>query len=191
MYAKVLLKAVFVFVCYCSSDLPPFDISDCFVVSDSYDFETTLSLLESALDIQAPVIIIEPTELGDETSRWIRVGNCLHKTAVLSAVGCIAVGSALPLASSSVGLTASCVGLGLGSVLCAALYALSWQFDPCCKYQPTDDAKILRRLPFVLLSSTAPVVLVRRDDTRRKWLQNLLATAAALMCIWRLYHTRK
>lgn len=169
----------------------PFDISDCFVVSDSYDFETTLSLLDSALDAQAPVIIIEPTELGDETSRWIRVGNCLHKTAVLSAVGCVAVGSVVPLVSSSVGITASCVGLGLSSVLCAALYALSWQFDPCCKYQPTDDTKILRRLPFVLLSSASPVVLVRRDDTRRKWLQNLLATAAALMCIWRLSRARK
>jgi len=171
--------------------MPAFDISDCFVVSDSYDFETTLSLLESALDTQAPVIIIEPAELGDETSRWIRVGNCLHKTAVLSAIGCVAVGAAVPLVSSSVGITASCVGLGLSSVLCAALYALSWQFDPCCKYQPTDDTKILRRLPFVLLSSTAPVVLVRRDDTRRRWLQNLLATAAALMCIWRLHHARK
>jgi len=176
---------------YCSSDLPPFDISDCFVVSDSYNFETTLSLLESALDAQAPVIIIEQTQLGDETSRWIRVGNCLHKTAVLSAVGCVAVGAIIPLASSSVGITASCIGLGLGSVVCAALYALSWQFDPCCKYQPTDDTKILRRLPFVVLSSTAPVVLVRHDDTRRKWLQNLLATAATLMCIWRLYHSRK
>jgi len=187
----MLIIAVFVYRWCCSSDLPPFDISDCFVVSDSYDFETTLSLLESALDTQAPVIIIEPTGLGDETSRWIRVGNCLHKTAVLSAVGCVAVGAVVPLVSSSVGITTSCVGLGLSSVLCAALYAMSWQFDPCCKYQPTDDAKILRRLPFVLLSSTAPVVLVRRDDTRRKWLQNLLASAAALMCIWRLYHARK
>lgn len=161
------------------------------MVSDSYDYETTLSLLENALDAQSPVIIIEPTQLGDETSRWIRVGNCLHKTAVLSAVGCVAVGAVVPPASSPVGITASCVGLGLGSVACAGLYAVSWQFDPCCKYQPTDDTKILRRLPFVVLSSTSPVVLIRRDDTRRKWLQNLLAAAAALMCIWRLYHARK
>jgi len=161
------------------------------VVSDSYDYETTLSLLENALDAQSPVIIIEPTQLGDETSRWIRVGNCLHKTAVLSAVGCVAVGAVVPPASSPVSITASCVGLGLGSVACAGLYAVSWQFDPCCKYQPTDDTKILRRLPFVVLSSTSPVVLIRRDDTRRKWLQNLLAAAAALMCIWRLYHARK
>ena len=161
------------------------------MVSDSYDYETTLSLLENALDAQSPVIIIEPTQLGDETSRWIRVGNCLHKTAVLSAVGCVAVGAVVPPASSPVSITASCVGLGLGSVACAGLYAVSWQFDPCCKYQPTDDTKILRRLPFVVLSSTSPVVLIRRDDTRRKWLQNLLAAAAALMCIWRLYHARK
>jgi len=177
-------------LCY-SCDLPPFGITDCFVVSDSNDYQTTVILLDSALDKQAPVIIIEPTQLGDETSRWIRVGNCLHKTAVLSAVGCIAVGAIIPLASSSIGLTASCIGLGLGSVFCAAVYALSWQFDPCCKYQPTDDAKILRHLPFFALSSTAPVVLVRRDDTRRKWLQNFLATAATLMCIWRLYNALK
>ena len=45
--------------------------------------------LERALDAACPIILIEPPKLGDVTARWIRVGNCLHKTAVLSGLGSI------------------------------------------------------------------------------------------------------
>jgi hypothetical protein len=171
-----------------SSDqaVPTYDISDCFVVSDSYNTEIPMSLLERALEQQSLVIIIEPTQLGEETSRWIRVGNCLHKTSVLSAIGCLAV-CGLPPTIGNGTVTAACVGLGINSILCAAIYAVSWQFDPCCKYQPATDSEILHRLPLVDLTTASPVVLVRRDDSRRKWLQNTLAAAAAVVCLWRLY----
>lgn len=173
-----------------SSVDPPFDISDCFVVSDSYDAETTLSLFEGALEEQSPIIVIEPVQLGEETSKWIRVGNCLHKTAVLSALSCTALGTVRsPSCTTS---TAVCIGLGAASVVCAAVYAVSWQFDPCCKYQPAAaDSEILRCLPLVMMSSTSPVVLVRHDDTRRKWLQNTLAVAATVVCLWRFYAMRR
>ena len=51
--------------------------------------------LERALDAAVPVIVIEPTRLGDETARWIAVGNCLHKTAVLTGLGSICSGTSL------------------------------------------------------------------------------------------------
>ena len=37
-------------------------------------------------------IIIEPTKLGDETSRWISIGNLLHKVALMSGFGAFAIG---------------------------------------------------------------------------------------------------
>lgn len=44
------------------------------------------------MDAGCEVIVIEPTQLGDETARWISVGNCLHKTAVGSGLGAIVTG---------------------------------------------------------------------------------------------------
>ena len=51
--------------------------------------------LERALEAAIPTIVIEPTTLGDETARWIAVGNCLHKTAVLSGFGAIVSGKSM------------------------------------------------------------------------------------------------
>lgn len=48
--------------------------------------------LERALEAEYNLIVIEPSKLGDETSRWITVGNCLHKTASLSGLTAIVTG---------------------------------------------------------------------------------------------------
>lgn len=48
--------------------------------------------LERALESECSLIVIEPSKLGDETSRWIAVGNCLHKTAALSGLAAIVTG---------------------------------------------------------------------------------------------------
>lgn len=40
-------------------------------------------------------IIIEPVKLGDETARWITVGNFLNKTAVVSGISSILTGKKL------------------------------------------------------------------------------------------------
>lgn len=53
--------------------------------------------LERALDACCSIIVIEPTHLGDETARWISVGNCLHKTAVLSGLGSVVSGNKIIL----------------------------------------------------------------------------------------------
>lgn len=66
------------------------------VIQEVYDGEYSQQCfaieLERALDVGCEVIVIEPTQLGDETARWISVGNCLHKTAVVSGVGALVTG---------------------------------------------------------------------------------------------------
>src|SRR5438034_621621 len=66
------------------------------IIREIYDgenaHETFENELERALDACCVTIVIEPTKLGEETARWIAVGNCLHKTAVLSGFGSIVSG---------------------------------------------------------------------------------------------------
>ena len=72
------------------------DPSKVAIIREVYDSENsheTFELeLERALEAGCCIIVVEPSRLGDETARWIAVGNCLHKTAVLSGIGAIATG---------------------------------------------------------------------------------------------------
>lgn len=72
------------------------DPSKVAIIREVYDNENsheTFELeLERALEAGCSIIVVEPSRLGDETARWIAVGNCLHKTAVLSGIGAIATG---------------------------------------------------------------------------------------------------
>lgn len=54
--------------------------------------ESFISDLDRALIEKYDYIIVEPATVADETSRWIMVGNCLHKTAVFSGLASIASG---------------------------------------------------------------------------------------------------
>ena len=137
--------------------------------------------LDQALETKYRVIIIEPSKLGDETARWITVGNCLHKTAVLSGLVCLASGGVWP------DHRLMYLPLGFTSLVCAGVYTMSWQFDPCCKYQVEYDATQLERLPLHSLTSSSPVVLVRKDDFYRKLLHSSVALAASTYCGYRLY----
>ncbi|XP_061605594.1 transmembrane protein 11, mitochondrial isoform X1 [Phyllopteryx taeniolatus] len=161
--------------------------TDCYIVHEIYNGENAQDQfeyeLEQALEAQYKYIVIEPTRIGDETARWITVGNCLHKTAVLSGAACLLTPLSLPPEYSRyVALPA-----GALSVACAALYGISWQFDPCCKYQVEYDSQKLSRLPLHTLTSSTPVVLVRRDDIHRKRLHNTIALAALAYCAKKIY----
>merc|ERR1712126_441701 len=69
------------------------------------------------------------------------------------------------------------------SVACAALYGISWQFDPCCKYQVTVDSEELSNLRVENLTNASPVVLVRRDDKYRKILHNSVAVLSSILLV--------
>ncbi|XP_076030270.1 transmembrane protein Pmi isoform X2 [Oratosquilla oratoria] len=181
--------------------------SDLAIIREVYDSDSaheTFELeLERALEAGVATIVIEPTTLGDETARWIAVGNCLHKTAVLSGFGSIVAG--LIWQDSPY----VCVPLGTLSLFCTGVYTVSWQFDPCCKYQwfrsiiprgtdvglpqqPVDnDTGRLSRLPLQSLTSASPIVLVRRNDSKRKILHSSVSLIAFSYCMWKLYHLYK
>ena len=157
------------------------------MIHEVYEHENAQELFENELDIALDAgiktIIIEPSKLGDETSGWITIGNCLHKTSVLSGLGCLISGSVWP----DKGIVY--LPLGFISIVCASVYGVSWQFDPCCKYQVEHSLRKLQRLPVHSLTSTTPVVLVRKDDKRRKILHNTVSLAASAFCVWKLYKT--
>ena len=114
--------------------------------------------------------------------RWIRFGNFLHKTAVLSCLSGLALTPLLP--QRLFGYV--CLPLGVVGVGCAVLYAVSWQFDPCSKYQVDQEGQELTHIPSHELHSQSPVVLVFRNDVYRKRLQNILALAMCGVFGWRL-----
>ncbi|CAM1291490.1 TMEM11 (predicted) [Pycnogonum litorale] len=155
------------------------------VIKEIYDdrnpYENFEIELERALTAGFPTIVIEPSKLGDETSRWISVGNCLHKTAVLSGFGSIIAECLWPDRAYTYW---PLVGV---SVICTGLYTISWQFDPCCKYQIETDVNKLSKLPSQSLSSMSPVVLVRKDDSRRKILHSTITLLALSLCSWNIY----
>ncbi|XP_074867296.1 transmembrane protein 11, mitochondrial isoform X1 [Carettochelys insculpta] len=161
--------------------------TECYIVHEIYNGENAQDQfeyeLEQALEAQYKYIVIEPTRIGDETARWITVGNCLHKTAVLAGTACLVTPLAFPADYSHyISLPA-----GVLSMACCTLYGISWQFDPCCKYQVEYDAYKLSRLPLHTLTSSTPVVLVRKDDLHRKRLHNTIALAALVYCVKKIY----
>lgn len=85
--------------------------------------------LEKALVARINYIIVEPARLGDETARWITVGNCLHKTAVITGLASIVSN---PLWPDRLAISAPLCAI---SVFCTGLYHCSWNCDPCCQYQ--------------------------------------------------------
>lgn len=136
--------------------------------------------LDHALEVGTETIVIEPVRLGSETARWIAVGNFLHKASVLSGLACL-------VTSLKSDRAYVILPLGITSFICAGVYMVSWQFDPCCKYQVETDVRKMEKLPLHKLSSSSPVILVRKDDTRRKVLHNSVALAAVTLCCIKMY----
>ncbi|XP_070515255.1 transmembrane protein 11 homolog, mitochondrial [Cardiocondyla obscurior] len=160
------------------------------IIREVYDSENAHETfeyeLERALESECSLIVIEPSKLGDETSRWIAVGNCLHKTAALSGLAAIATGllwGDRPYI---------CGPLGFTSVITCGLYTVSWQFDPCCQYQvETDTSKLPHVELLAVLGPSSPTFLVRKDDKRRRILHTTITLAALGITAWRVYQAFK
>lgn len=79
--------------------------------------------------------------------------------------------------------------LALTSLLCTGLYTVSWQFDPCCQYQVSSDPHSLSAHPLSSSLTRSPVVLVRRDNYRRKLLHSVVTLASTALSTWKFYLT--
>ncbi|KAK7112213.1 transmembrane protein 11, mitochondrial-like [Littorina saxatilis] len=158
---------------------------DCTVIREIYEHESSQEEfeveLDRALDSGVKTIVIEPSKLGDEASRWITCGNCLHKSAVLSGLGSLICARMWPEHNEIY------MPMGFLSVICAGVYAISWQFDPCSKYQVETNMNKVPKLPLHSLTTTTPVILVRKDDARRKVLHNTVSLIAGGWCAYKLY----
>ncbi|XP_065220730.1 transmembrane protein 11-A, mitochondrial [Planococcus citri] len=148
--------------------------------------------LEKALDNNCDIIVIEPVRLGEETVHWIKVGNYLHRIAVISGIPSICINVAFYRNHYAV-----TVPLTVMSVFCAGLYMISWQFDPCCKYQVVSRVEKINAselspetLYYNLLESApkdsaSPVIIVKKDDTVRKVFHTIVAVFALTLTIFR------
>ncbi|XP_059481076.1 transmembrane protein 11 homolog, mitochondrial isoform X2 [Neocloeon triangulifer] len=165
------------------------------VVREIYDSENSHEYFEQQLDLllEAGVkyIVIEPKRLGDETARWLSVGNILHKLSLNLGLGAIIAGVLWP------DRPVVCVPLASLSLLSTSLYTVSWHFDPCCQYQVEKDKNILfdinQRYPIYEWSRQnllGPVkVLVRREalQRQRQFVHWTVCLAAVAFSGFRLY----
>jgi len=155
------------------------------IIKEIYDSELANEFfeaqLEEALKNGVDTIVIEPFKLGDETARWITVGNWLHKTAVLAGVGSII--SSLIWPDKSLAF----VPATIISVICTGLYSISWQTDPCSKYQVETNPMRLGEMDLQVLQAAAPVVLVKKDVSARNFLHTSVTVACVSQTLLRLY----
>lgn len=139
--------------------------------------------LEAVLEREYALVIIEPWKLGDHVIHWIKGGNFLHKSSVLSNLGALAL---IPFVPREI-VRYTVVPLGVFGVLCGVIYNVSWYRDPCCKYQVDYNGEELSRVPSRVLSTRSPVILVRRNDTYRVILHSTLSVFVTSFFCWKLY----
>ena len=132
------------------------------------------------------MIVIEPEKLGTDIASWIRIGNFCHK-------GCVLMGAAailtnfMPYTMFPLRWQLLTVPLGVASVGCAITYGVSWQFDPCSKYQLDEHGDCMKDIPSAELTTDTSTVLVRRNDIYRKRLHNSVALVVCVLLGWQLY----
>jgi len=175
--------------------------------------------LEKALAAGCKSIVIESSALGDETARWIRVGNSIHCTVIVTGACAFVTGLLQPE------MPLLPLPLGLSSCFLASLYYVSWQFDPCCQYQVEEKKKVsssstsAAEAPAAAAAAAAaattaaaaankgktddtaaaasanpsPVVLIKAGDTHvrnRVIVQSVVAISSLAFCLWRFISVR-
>jgi len=157
---------------------------DTAIIREVYDNDNSQEMfeqeLDNALEAGYKYIIIEPTQLADETVRWITVGNFLSQTAIISSA--LSAGTAYFWTSKPFVYGPLC----MASFVCTGLYMISWQFDPCCKYQVHKDPR-LKSLQKEDNTPSLPVVIERGSDTKRKIVHTSVTVVSTAYCMWKLY----
>lgn len=168
--------------------------------------DTFIAELDKALISQYDYIIIEPSKLGDETSRWINVGNCLHQTAVLTGLASIASSKLTPFRMFNLSWNSSSswfhiagfiwprsinisTSVGFISLFCTSLYTISWSTDPCCQYQIEKNPNKFPKFP--LNDFTSPVVLAYKSNKKKKYLHCAVTSVAVGLCAYKIYDMLK
>ena len=141
----------------------------------------------SAFESKINHIIIEHQDFGNNISRWIIIGNFLHKTSVISGAVCLLTPLFAPRKMQQYVLQPLCVL----NLMCTTLYNFSWCRDPCCKYQIEGNQQRLEQLHLQTLASSSPLILVMRDDKYRRRLHNFVSTCCAGYLLLQLYRYYK
>ncbi len=139
--------------------------------------------LEAVLQKKYSLIVIEPRVLGDQAIRWIKAGNFIHKSSVLTNLGAILL---IPLVPKHLH-TYTILPVGVFGISCTLLYNFSWHRDPCCKYQVDWQGHEISRIPSNGLTTRSPVILVRRNDIFRVVLHSSLSVFVVSFFCWKLY----
>ena len=150
--------------------------------------------LEDALEAGCKIILIESKELGEETARWIYIGNFLEKSAIITGLASIVSNYVLPNEPIIF------CPMAAFSLLCSGLHSASWSTDPCSKYKVMtsncDDIndKVFRWLTdltdLMCCTNEVPVILYKEDNGLSKktgLLHRALSLIAFTFSAWRLY----
>ncbi|CAG2162215.1 unnamed protein product [Oppiella nova] len=132
--------------------------------------------LERALENGIQTIVIEAHRLGEETARWISIGNCLNKTSVVTGIGSILAGIIWPEKRST-----QCCLTGV-SLLTNGIHYLSWQMDECEHYRVETDVHKIAANCAHLEDFDKPVVLTRREAHEMKR-NHIFQTAISLIAL--------
>eukprot|EP01134_Creolimax_fragrantissima_P006355 CFRG6355T1 len=147
--------------------------------------------LEDCMNDEYLYIVVNNYGLGCQVAVSIKAGNFLHKSAVIGGVFCLLAAASTRGRLTPVQAMAVCLPLGIGSVVSALLYELSWSHDPVCHYQIVPTENYLTDIPMLeqLEAERLPqqVILRRRNDKVRRHLHKFVATGAAFVCIVNLY----
>uniref|UniRef100_A0A182J857 Uncharacterized protein n=1 Tax=Anopheles atroparvus TaxID=41427 RepID=A0A182J857_ANOAO len=159
------------------------------VIREVYEGENALEMfqadLNKALFDKVRFIIIEPTRLGEETERWIAVGNCLHKTALISGAASFAIGLVWREK-----LTIYSASFCAVSMFCTSLYAFCWTCDPCVEYQVERKPRNLMKI-LVPEGASSPVVLVHTGNRFATISHRIVTALATSVCVWTVYRALK
>lgn len=158
------------------------------VIREIYNGVDALELFENeldrALESGCDVIVIEPERLGEDTARWIGLGDCLHSTVLVTGSGSV-ISSVLWEEKPYI----YCPLTGLG-LFCAAFYNCSWKKDPCAMYRTASAAEKAERTDSMAPDACKHTVLIRRMDSEsghRSFIQSAVAFISITFSVWKLY----
>lgn len=161
-----------------------------YVIREIYESEnsigTFLMQLERALHSKYKYIVIEPLGLGQETGRWIMLGNILSRLSVASGLVSITTSVVWPdhLYVS--------VPLATLAFITQGFYDISWYFDPCSKYQVVKPGnQQVAQYVDESVAKSATKILVYKDNTLLNYAQRSVTIAAVVLCGLRLYRSLK